>query len=147
MVECALGIDGHPLISYAADGVIIATPTGSTAYAFSAGAPVVWPDVEALLVVPLAAHTLFPRPLVVGPRSRVDVEVRTGEGAAVAGFDGRRTVEVPSRARVEVRVGSLPVRLVRVLGSSFTDRLVAKFDLPVTGWRGAAGASRRSQLP
>jgi NAD+ kinase len=140
MVECAVGIDGRPLVSYAADGVIVATPTGSTAYAFSAGAPVVWPDVQAMLVVPLAAHTLFPRPLVVGPASTVVVEVRSGEGAAVAAFDGRRAVPVPPDARVEVRIGRLPVRLARVVDSSFTDRLVAKFGLPVTGWRGSVSA-------
>jgi len=138
MVECAVGVDGRPLVSFAADGVIVATATGSTAYAFSAGGPVVWPDVAALLVVPLNAHALFARPLVVSPASTVAIEVLPGESAAVLSCDGRRTVPVPARARVEVTGGSEPVRLARILDTPFTDRLVRKFGLPVEGWRGTA---------
>jgi NAD+ kinase len=136
MVECALGVDGRPLVTFAADGVLIATPTGSTAYAFSAGGPVLWPDLEAILVVPLSAHALFARPLVLSPHSVVAVEVLPGEAAAVLGCDGRRTFEVPPHARVEVTGGSQPVRLARIQDAPFTDRLVRKFGLPVTGWRG-----------
>lgn len=136
MVECAVGVDGRPLVSFAADGVVVATATGSTAYAFSAGGPVVWPDVAALLVVPLSAHALFARPLVVSPRSTVAIDVLPGESAAVLSCDGRRTIAVAAHSRVEVTGGAEPVRLARLQGTPFTDRLVRKFGLKVAGWRG-----------
>lgn len=144
MLEVVLEIDGRPLSRWGCDGVVCATPTGSTAYNFSAGGPVVWPGVQALLVVPLSAHALFARPMVVAPTSVVAVEVlaRT-EGAGVLWCDGRRTVDLPPGARIEVRRGATPVRLVRLHEAPFTDRLVAKFGLPVEGWRGASHRGRR----
>mgnify|MGYP001298753472 CR=1 FL=1 len=144
MLEVVVEVDGRPLSRWGCDGVVCATPTGSTAYNFSAGGPVVWPGVEALLMVPISAHALFARPLVVAPTSVLAVEVlaRT-EGAGVLWCDGRRTVELPPGARIEVRRGARPVRLVRLHQAPFTDRLVAKFDLPVEGWRGAAQRRRR----
>ncbi len=143
MVELTLEIDGRPLSTWGCDGVVLATPTGSTAYAFSAGGPVVWPDVEALLVVPISAHALFARPLVVGPSSHLAVELLPlAEGSAVVCCDGRRTVELAPGARVQAHRSDLPVRLARLSQTVFTDRLVDKFDLPVHGWRGAA---RRQQ--
>jgi NAD+ kinase len=145
MLEVVLEIDDRPLSRWGCDGVVCATPTGSTAYSFSAGGPVVWPGVEAVTVVPLSAHALFARPLVVAPTSVVAVEVLTrSDGAGVLWCDGRRTVELPPGARIEVRSGSQPVRLVRLHEAPFTDRLVAKFDLPVEGWRGASERRRRS---
>ncbi|MET9804581.1 NAD kinase [Streptomyces sp. NPDC006368] len=137
MLEVVLAIDGRPVTGFGCDGVICATPTGSTAYAFSAGGPVIWPEVEALLMVPIGAHALFAKPLVTTPDSvlTVEVEPRTPDG--VLWCDGRRTVELPAGARVEVRRGAVPVRLARLHHASFTDRLVAKFALPVSGWRGA----------
>jgi NAD+ kinase len=180
MIEVIIEVDGRPLSRWGCDGVVCATPTGSTAYAFSAGGPVVWPEVEALLMVPLAAHALFARPLVVSPRSVLAVElvresgelraleegapgvrVLDGPGAdddphgggepdrAVLWCDGRRRFDLPPRARVEIRRGELPVRLARVHGlpgqaaggGEFTDRLVAKFELPVSGWRGRPSRS------
>jgi NAD+ kinase len=132
-----LAIDGRPLTSFGCDGVLCATPTGSTAYAFSAGGPVVWPALEALLLVPISAHALFSRPLVTAPTSVLAVEV-LGETAAVLCCDGRRVVELPTGTRVEVRRGHRPVRLARLHHRPFTDRLVAKFGLPVGGWRGHA---------
>jgi NAD+ kinase len=194
MLDLVIEVDGRPLSRWGCDGVVFATPTGSTAYAFSAGGPVVWPEVEALLMVPISAHALFARPMVVSPRSVLAAEVigvAGGLGAAgvrqlsatpvsappghaavsgqsVAGqsetagavlwCDGRRMVELPPGSRVEVRRGSLPVLLARLpaaagaartggdgtgttgpdvrIGAPFTDRLVAKFGLPVAGWRG-----------
>ena len=138
MVECVLEIEGRPLSRWACDGVVCATPTGSTAYAFSAGGPIVWPDVEALLIVPISAHALFARPLVVGSQATVGLEIVPGTGDAILTCDGRRTVAVPAGARLEVSVGSTPVKLARVHPQSFTDRLVGKFDLPVDGWRGSS---------
>ena len=143
MVECVLEIEGRPLSRWACDGVVCATPTGSTAYAFSAGGPVVWPEVEALLVVPISAHALFARPLVVGKHATVALEIVPGTGDAVLSCDGRRTVAVPAGARVEVTAGQIPVRLARVHPQPFTDRLVRKFDLPVEGWRGSSRNSGR----
>ncbi|MFD1542867.1 NAD kinase [Nonomuraea guangzhouensis] len=141
MLEVVAEIDGRPLSRWGCDGVICATPTGSTAYAFSAGGPVVWPEVEALLMVPISAHALFARPLVVSPRSTLAVEILPDTPGGVLWCDGRRRFDLPSGSRVEVRRGSEPVRLARLhgvesTGAPFTDRLVAKFELPVQGWRG-----------
>ena len=146
MLEVVVEVDGRPLSRWGCDGVVCATPTGSTAYNFSAGGPVVWPGVEALLMVPISAHALFARPLVVAPTSVLAVEVlaRT-DGAGVLWCDGRRTVDLPPGARIEVRRGETPVRLVRLHEAPFTDRLVAKFDLPVQGWRGSAERRRRAE--
>jgi len=136
MVEVVAEVDGRPLSRYGCDGLVLATPTGSTAYAFSAGGPVVAPDVEALVFVPISAHALFARPIVVGPASTIAVEVLDGAGGAVLCCDGRRTYDLRAGDRVEVRKGATPVRLARVHPAPFTDRLVGKFDLPVDGWRG-----------
>jgi NAD+ kinase len=143
MLEVVVEVDGRPLSRWGCDGVVCATPTGSTAYNFSAGGPVVWPGVEALLMVPISAHALFARPLVVAPTSVLAVEViAPGQAAGVLWCDGRRTVDLPPGARIEVRRGERPVRLVRLHEAPFTDRLVAKFDLPVEGWRGASARRR-----
>jgi NAD+ kinase len=165
MIEVVTEIDGRPLSRWACDGVVCATPTGSTAYAFSAGGPIVWPEVEALLLVPICAHALFAGPMVVSPRSVLAVEVlhlsgapsRPADGqdetaAAILWCDGRRRVDLPGGARVEVRRGTQPVLLARLTGPGqeqadgvrFTDRLVAKFGLPVAGWRGSPATRRRA---
>jgi NAD+ kinase len=136
MLELVAEIDGRPLSRWGCDGVVCATPTGSTAYAFSAGGPVVWPEVEALLVVPISAHALFARPMVVSPHSVVALELLPATSGGVLWCDGRRRIELPAGARVEVRRGERPVRLARLHQTPFTDRLVTKFGLPVAGWRG-----------
>jgi NAD+ kinase len=144
MLEVVVEVDGRPLSRWGCDGVVCATPTGSTAYNFSAGGPVVWPGVEALLMVPISAHALFARPLVVAPSSVLAIEViAPSEAAGVLWCDGRRTVDLPRGARIEVRRGERPVRLVRLHEAPFTDRLVAKFGLSVEGWRGARERRRR----
>ncbi|HET9516547.1 MAG TPA: NAD kinase [Actinoplanes sp.] len=136
MLELRVDVDGRPLSRYGCDGVVCATPTGSTAYAFSAGGPVVWPEVEALLLVPISAHALFSKPLVTAPTSVFAVTVDPYASFAVLCCDGRRTFDLPPGAQVTVRRGELPVRLVRLQPRPFTDTLVAKFGLPVDGWRG-----------
>jgi len=133
MIDVLVEVDGRPLSRWGCDGLVCATPTGSTAYAFSAGGPVMWPDVEAMLVVPLSAHALFARPLVVSPESVIALDVH---GAAVLWADGRRTCEITAGDRIEIRAAATPVRLARIHMAPFTDRLVAKFHLPVEGWRG-----------
>ncbi len=135
MIDLVVEVDGRPLSHWGCDGVVAATPTGSTAYAFSAGGPVVWPEVAALLVVPLSAHALFARPLVVSPRSVIAFEIQS-HSSAVLSADGRRMFDVADGARIEVRQHRQPVLLARLAAAPFTDRLVAKFDLPVQGWRG-----------
>jgi NAD+ kinase len=137
MLEVIVEIDRKPLSSFGCDGIIMATPTGSTAYAFSAGGPVVWPSVDAMLMVPLSAHALFSRPMVISPRSLLAVEVLDrSAGTGVLWCDGRRTHPLPVGARVEVSKSAKSVRLARLRQGPFTDRLVRKFALPVTGWRG-----------
>ena len=145
MLEVVVEIDDRPLSRWGCDGVVFATPTGSTAYAFSAGGPVVWPEVEALLMVPISAHALFARPMVASPNSTLAAEVLAdSETGGVLWCDGRRTMDLPPGARVEVRRGTRPVRLARLHQAPFTNRLVAKFELPVTGWRGSAQRRRES---
>jgi NAD+ kinase len=136
ILDVVVEIDGRPVSAFGCDGVLCATPTGSTAYAFSAGGPVVWPDVQALLVVPSNAHALFARPLVVSPASTVAFEVDPNGHPAVLCCDGRRTFDLPAGTRVEVVGGKTPIKLVRLREGPFADRLVEKFSLPVQGWRG-----------
>jgi NAD+ kinase len=137
VLEVVLEVDGRPVSSFGCDGLLVSTPTGSTAYAFSAGGPVVWPNVEALLVVPLSAHALFSRPLVIGPKSLIAIEVlKRSPGAGVMWCDGRRTFDLGPGARIEVNQSARPVPMIMFDENPFTDRLVRKFSLPVTGWRG-----------
>jgi NAD+ kinase len=147
VLDVVLAIDGHPLTSFGCDGVLCATPTGSTAYAFSAGGPVVWPDVDALLVVPTNAHALFARPLVTSPNSVLTVAVPHDGNRARISADGRRIVDVPDGGRVEVRRSDRPVRIARVHFTSFGDRLVAKFGLPVRGFRDARSHGPGHEAP
>jgi NAD+ kinase len=135
VLDVVILIDGRPLTSFGCDGVLCATPTGSTAYAFSAGGPVVWPDVDALLLVPSNAHALFARPLVTSPNSVVTVAVPANGNSARISADGRRLLAIPDGGRVDVRRAERPVRIARVHASTFVDRLVAKFGLPVRGFR------------
>jgi NAD+ kinase len=136
VLDVVVEVDGRPLSRWGCDGVLFASPTGSTAYAWSAGGPVVWPEVDALLMVPISAHALFARPLVAAPTSVLAVELLGGDEGGVLWADGRRTMPLANGARVEVRRSELPVRLARLSDKPFTDRLVAKWELPVRGWRG-----------
>lgn len=140
VLEVILEVDGRPVSSFGCDGVLISTPTGSTAYAFSAGGPVVWPELEALLVIPSNAHALFARPLVTSPDSLIAVETAAVGHDAIVFLDGRRTLALPRGGRVEAVRGTEPVLLVRLDSAPFADRMVRKFQLPVTGWRGRSAA-------
>ena len=137
ILEVVLEVDCRPVSAFGCDGVLCSTPTGSTAYAFSAGGPIMWPKVQALLLVPSNAHALFARPMVVSPDSQIAVEILPTGPPAVLDCDGRRTAALPPGARVEVTRGAPPVRMVMLDGRPFADRLVRKFDLPIRGWRGA----------
>ncbi|MGB5112374.1 MAG: NAD kinase [Mycobacterium sp.] len=131
-----LEVDGRPVSSFGCDGVLVSTPTGSTAYAFSAGGPILWPDLEAILVVPNNAHALFARPMVTSPNASIAIEIEAGGNDAMVFCDGRRKMVVPAGARLEVTRCSTSLKWVRLDSAPFTDRLVRKFRLPVTGWRG-----------
>ncbi len=135
MLEMAVSVDDRPLLRFGCDGVICATPTGSTAYAFSVGGPIVWPNVEAMLVVPNAAHALFDRPLVVAPDSKIVLDMLRPDQPGVLSCDGRRSYELPPGSRLTVRRGDVPILLARPYPTPFGERLVAKFQLPVRGFR------------
>jgi NAD+ kinase len=137
MLEVVLEVEKRPLSSFGCDGVLVSTATGSTAYAFSAGGPVVWPNVDAFVVVPISAHALFSRPFVIDNDSSVAIEVlQRSLGGGVMSCDGRRTFEISPGARVEITRGSQSVEMVTLSDEPFADRLVRKFNLPVSGWRG-----------
>ncbi|MGA9871632.1 MAG: NAD kinase [Rhodococcus sp. (in: high G+C Gram-positive bacteria)] len=138
VLEVVLEVDDRPVSAFGCDGVLVATPTGSTAYAFSAGGPVVWPELEAILVIPSNAHALFARPLVTSPESLIAVETDAGGHDALVFCDGRRTLKLPAGGRVEVVRGAAPIKWVRLDSAPFADRMVTKFALPTTGWRGRA---------
>ncbi|WP_328452331.1 MULTISPECIES: NAD kinase [unclassified Amycolatopsis] len=135
VLDALIEVDGRPVSAFGCDGVLCATPTGSTAYAFSAGGPIIWPDVQALLVVPSNAHAMFSRPLVVSRDSVITVGIDPDGSSAVLTCDGTRSQDLPPGARVRVTCGGTPVRLVRLWDGPFTDRLVQKFALPVKSWR------------
>jgi NAD+ kinase len=143
MLEILVEVDSRPLSRWACDGLLLSTPTGSTAYAFSAGGPVIWPEVDALLIMPISAHALFARPLVVGPTSTVKVQLVQGSPThGVVWCDGHRSTEFRSGMEIEVVQGRHRLRLARLSESPFTNRLVNKFRLPVDGWRGSAERER-----
>ena len=136
VLDAILEVDQRPVMAFGCDGVLVSTPTGSTAYAFSAGGPVLWPELDAILVVPNNAHALFTKPLVVSPDSSVAVESASLTSPAIVILDGFREINMPPGSRIEVTRGSTPVRWVRLDGEPFTDRLVTKLHLPIQGWRG-----------
>ena len=130
-----LEVDGRPVSAFGCDGVLVSTPTGSTAYAFSAGGPILWPDLESILVVPNNAHALFARPMVTSPDASIAIEVEATGYDAMVFCDGRREMVVPAGGRLEVTRCGTPLKWIRLDSAPFTDRLVRKFRLPVTGWR------------
>ncbi|MFN8046974.1 MAG: NAD kinase [Ancrocorticia sp.] len=133
MIEASIGVDNRELSSFKVDTVLFSTATGSTAYNFSAGGPVVWPNVECMVLTPIAAHALFTRPLVVGPDSTLELHVLSDD--ARVWCDGRRVISAPRGSVVTAVKGEQPVLLARLNDSPFSGRLVTKFQLPVKGWR------------
>ena len=134
MISLFVQIDNRPLSRWGCDGVICSTPTGSTAYAFSAGGPVVWPEVPALVLLPIAAHALFSRPMVISPDSTIAIDVESDD--ALLSADGFRRTDLLAGDRIVITRDPSTVSLAHIENSPFTDRLVAKFKLPVEGWRG-----------
>ena len=134
MVELFVQIDDRPLSRWGCDGLICSTPTGSTAYAFSAGGPVLWPEIDALVLLPISAHALFSRPMVVSPQSQIVVEIESSD--ALLSADALRKLPLHAGDRVLITKDDSVIKLAHVKATLFTDRLVAKFKLPVEGWRG-----------
>ena len=134
MVELFVQIDGRPLSRWGCDGLIASTPTGSTAYAFSAGGPVLWPEVEALVLLPISAHALFARPMVISPKSEIVVEIQSNE--ALLSAAALRKFPLISSDQVRITRDASKILLSHIVATTFTDRIVAKFKLPVEGWRG-----------
>jgi NAD+ kinase len=136
VLNVVLEVDGRPVSAFGCDGVLVSAPTGSTAYAFSAGGPILWPDLEAILVVPNNAHALFARPMVTSPTALIAIEMEADGNDALVFCDGRRQMVVPAGGRLEVTRCEISLKWVRLDSAPFTDRLVRKFRLPVKGWRG-----------
>lgn len=134
MVELFVEIDRRPLSHWGCDGLICSTPTGSTAYAFSAGGPVLWPEIDALVLLPISAHALFSRPMVVSTQSEIVVTVESSE--ALLSADALRKLPLIEGDRVVITRNPNTIKLAHIQPTLFTDRLVAKFKLPVEGWRG-----------
>ena len=134
MIDLFIQIDHRPLSRWWCDAVICATPTGSTAYAYSAGGPVVWPEVDALVLLPLAAHALFTRPMVISPKSEIVIDIESE--SADLNADGIRRTKLQKNDRIVLTSDKEDVRLAHIKPAAFADRLVAKFKLPVEGWRG-----------
>ena len=134
MAELFVQIDDRPLSRWGCDGIICATPTGSTAYAFSAGGPVLWPEVQAMVLLPIAAHALFAKPMVIAPTSTIGITIESSDASLSA--DALRKVELKKNDHIEITKNSKQVILAHLKSTIFTDRLVAKFKLPIEGWRG-----------
>lgn len=142
LITLAASIGEEYVTTFSADGVIVATPTGSTAYSFSARGPVVAPNVDCLILTPVSPHMLFDRAIVFSPAEHVTLEVVGDEGGWLSA-DGQPGVELPVGARVRIGRASTPARLVRRAGGPrFFELLREKFSLPevihgVTGDRRA----------
>jgi NAD+ kinase len=134
MAELFVQIDDRPLSRWGCDGIICATPTGSTAYAFSAGGPVLWPEVQAMVLLPIAAHALFAKPMVIAPTSTIGISIESSDASLSA--DALRKIELQKNDHIEITKNSNQVILAHLKSTIFTDRLVAKFKLPIEGWRG-----------
>ena len=130
LVRLAVKIGGEHLSAFNADGIIVATPTGSTAYALSAGGPIVDPRAACLLVVPVSPHMIFSRPMVLHPDQVVEILVdEEGQGAALS-LDGALGCDLDPGSRIEVRRHPRPLKLVKLSGPAFIERLRAKLNLP-----------------
>ena len=130
LVRLAVEVDGEYVTTFSADGVVVATPTGSTAYSFSARGPIVSPEVPCLVLTPIAAHMVFDRSFVLGAQQHVVLEV-VGDEPGLLSADGRESVELPVGSRARIAAAERPARLVRRPGAPpFLSRVRGKFELP-----------------
>ncbi|MDR1033542.1 MAG: NAD kinase [Bifidobacteriaceae bacterium] len=136
MIDVALSVQDEYLTSFACDGVIFASSTGSTAYAFSGGGPIVYPDVEQILMVPLAAYSLFNKPLSISTNSSFELDIlHTAYSDATLTCDGIRQFDLTHGSKLRVYGGKQKINFARIGESSFSKRLRNKFSLPQKGWR------------
>lgn len=130
LVRLAVRVDDAYVTTFSADGVIVATPTGSTAYSFSARGPIVSPTVPCLVLTPIAAHMVFDRSFVLGAEQVVVFEV-VGDEPGIVSADGRAGIELPIGSKVRIRTAPRPARFViKDDGPGFLARVRDKFDLP-----------------
>jgi NAD+ kinase len=130
LVRLVVKIGGEALAAFNADGVIVATPTGSTAYALSAGGPIVGPRAECIVVVPVSPHMIFSRPFVLASDVEVEIYVEGPAQEASLSLDGAIDRTIRSGDSVIVSKHPRPLKLVRVEGPGFLDRLRTKLGLP-----------------
>lgn len=130
LVRLMVRIGGESLAAFNADGVIVATPTGSTAYALSAGGPIVGPSADCVVVVPVSPHMIFSRPFVLASDVVVEIQVEGPDQEASLSLDGAGGRNIRSGDRVRVEKHPRPLHLVRVGGPGFLDRLRIKLGLP-----------------
>src|SRR5262249_10815475 len=135
----AIRAAGHPFVSYAADAVVVATPTGSTAYSFSAGGPIVSPAVEALLVTPAAPHSAYNRGLVVAVDDQLTLNILPSSGRLAVEADGNLAADVGPGDQIELQPRVAAARVVRLGHTTFYERVRRKLrltdsaEIPV-GW-------------
>lgn len=130
LVRLEVSVGGESLAAFNADGVIVATPTGSTAYALSAGGPIVSPRASCLVVAPVNAHMIFARTFVLAPDENVDISLGGTDQRASLVLDGHHGAEMTSGSLVTVSRHPRPLRLVRLSGPGFIERLRVKLGLP-----------------
>ncbi|MDR3602897.1 MAG: NAD(+)/NADH kinase [Desulfosporosinus sp.] len=118
IITLQANLSGEPSVSYPADGLIVATPTGSTAYSLSAGGPIISPNVQAILLTPLAAHTLSARPMVVSDQELIEIILASGEQCLVT-FDGRNNIRIRSGEAVIIKIAPIKAQLIRLGSRSF----------------------------
>jgi NAD+ kinase len=124
VIRVDVSVQGEAVGPYSADGIIVATPTGSTAYSLSAGGPIVAPGVKALIITPICAHTLAVRPLVFPSAWDVVIQpVDPEEDAVIVSVDGQVVTSLTAGSRVRVQVADAPVMLVRVGPEGYVQRM------------------------
>lgn len=130
LVRLAVRVGGESLGDFNADGIIVATPTGSTAYALSAGGPIVSPRAECLVVVPVSPHMVFARPFVLAPDEVVEITVKESAQPASLSLDGHMGCDLATGSTALVRRHERPLKLIRLGGPRFIERLRTKMNLP-----------------
>jgi NAD+ kinase len=139
VVRLNIFVDGESIGQYAADGVVISTPTGSTAYSLSAGGPVVVPTVESIIITPVSPHTLAIRSLVIPADAEVTIEAEESPTELLVTVDGQVGTNFVKGEKLKVRRADNPVRIVRFPGTTFFERMQVKL-----GWGGLPGTDQPS---
>jgi NAD+ kinase len=138
VVRLRVLVDGEPIATFAADGLVVSTPTGSTAYSLSAGGPIVMPSMDSIILTPISAHSLTLRPLVIPPAMRVEIDAEDGAEAEelLVTVDGQVGTALSQNERLIVARSDAPVIFVRFYASTFFSRLRTKL-----GWGGLTGGN------